>query len=271
MTKLSDGYGAAAPAITRGAGGLIPGSYDADSLPARVYAERPTVLELLGDVTGQEVLDLACGTGTYTRMISDRGAGRVIGVDAQAPLVERARSASRPGQQVEYHLLDAFDMPHLGWFDAVVAGSLFGRLHLRQQLDALCHTVWSHLRPGGRFVGVLPNPDYDRSRPPDNRYGLTYDWAHDLHDGDDFAVNLHHVEPPAVLTWRYWRDETYRAALAAAGLRQIEIRPWRPSPEALERLGEHFWRPWLDNPLSVAVRCSRPALPGTVAARHERL
>ena len=260
MTKLSDRYGAAA-ASTDDAGGRAVGGHDVESLPARMYAERPTVLELLGDVTGREVLDLFCGTGSYTRMISDRGAARVIGVDAQAPLVECARSASRPAQRVEYHVLDVFDMPHLGWFDVVVAGCLLAHARTRPRLDALCRTVWSHLRPGGRFVGVLPNPDYDRRRPPDTRYGLTYDWAHDLRDGDDFAVNLHHVDPPIVLTCSYWRSETYSQVMAAAGLCRIEIRPWQPSTEALQRFGEQFWRPWLDNPLSAALRCARPALP----------
>jgi SAM-dependent methyltransferase len=258
MTKLSDRYGAAAPAITRDAGGWAGDGYDVDSLPARMYAERPTVLELLGDVTGQDVLDLACGSGWYTRMVSDRGAAQVVGVDARAPLVERARSASRPGQRVGYHVLDPFDMPHLGWFDVVIAVCLLEHARSRAQLEALCRTVWSHLRPGGRFVGVLPNSDYDRRRPPDTRYGVTYDWAHDLYDGDDFAVNLHHVDPPLVLTCRYWRNDTYRKAMSAARLRQIEIRPWQPSPEALELFGEPFWRPWLDNPLSMALRCARP-------------
>jgi SAM-dependent methyltransferase len=301
MTKLSDRYDAAAPAATHDAGerpaaaspaaassdtdrpdaassdagspdaaSSAAGSPDAASLLVRVHAERPTVFGLLGDVTGKEVLDLVCGTGSYTRMISDRGAARVIGVDARAPLVELARSASRPTQRVEYHVLDALDMPHLGWFDVVVAGALFNHARTAQQVDALCRTVWSHLRPGGRFVGVLPNPDYDRRRPPDSRYGITYDWAHELRDGDDFVVRLHHVEPPVELTCRYWCHKTCRRALTAAGLRQIEIRPWQPSPEAFEQFGEPFWRPWLDNPLSVALQCVRQALPAAPVSGEGR-
>ena len=50
-------------------------------LPFRVYSEIPDHLELLGDLRGRSVLDLACGEGFYTRLIKKAGADRVVGVD----------------------------------------------------------------------------------------------------------------------------------------------------------------------------------------------
>ena len=49
--------------------------------PWRTYLERYSLLNLLGEVRGKSVLDLACGEGFYSRLVRERGAGRVVGVD----------------------------------------------------------------------------------------------------------------------------------------------------------------------------------------------
>ena len=51
--------------------------YDADvvaqydrsfiEIPLRRYVELPSVYQILGDVTGLSILDLACGTGYYAK------------------------------------------------------------------------------------------------------------------------------------------------------------------------------------------------------------
>lgn len=50
----------------------------------------PPLLELCGEVDGLHVLDLACGNGYLSRRFARQGA-TVIGVDANAPILERAR------------------------------------------------------------------------------------------------------------------------------------------------------------------------------------
>lgn len=50
----------------------------------------PALLELAGDVSGQRVLDVACGQGLATRELARRGA-IVTGVDVSRRLLERAR------------------------------------------------------------------------------------------------------------------------------------------------------------------------------------
>ena len=47
--------------------------------PWREEVEAFTFLELIGDVAGKSVVDLACGEGFYTRRLKDRGAARVRG------------------------------------------------------------------------------------------------------------------------------------------------------------------------------------------------
>src|SRR5215813_6463349 len=49
--------------------------------PWRTYIEGFTLMKLIGDPRGLTVLDVGCGEGFYTRMIRERGAARVTGID----------------------------------------------------------------------------------------------------------------------------------------------------------------------------------------------
>ena len=52
--------------------------------------DRP-MLEACGDVRGLEMLDSGCGEGRFCRIIVERGAKRVLGVDLCAPMIDAAR------------------------------------------------------------------------------------------------------------------------------------------------------------------------------------
>ena len=55
-------------------------------------------MELIGDVAGKSVVDLACGEGFYTRRIRQAGAKRVLGVDLSEGMIELARKQERPNR-----------------------------------------------------------------------------------------------------------------------------------------------------------------------------
>jgi SAM-dependent methyltransferase len=247
----------------------VRGEYDAgaakryttvDDLPIRGYAEVPTFLDALGDVTGNQVLDLACGSGFLTRLISAHGAARVVGVDSSASMIKLGRAALEEDQSIEYHVHDVASLPWLGEFDAVTAGFLLNYSGTRSELTAMCERVIAHLRPGGRFVGSVPDSTYDRHRLHDARYGVTYEWLSDMDDGDRFTFRFHHLDPPLSLECYYWRNETYQRALEDAGFREVRFRPWQPSRAGIESLGEEFWAPWTANPMISVFSCTKPGL-----------
>ncbi|MGG8410147.1 class I SAM-dependent methyltransferase [Streptomyces sp. 12297] len=62
------------------------------TLPIIRYAEVPGFLALVGDVTGKSVLDIACGTGFYSRELRRRGASRVFGFDISGAMVDAAEA-----------------------------------------------------------------------------------------------------------------------------------------------------------------------------------
>ena len=49
-------------------------------IPSREHVEAYTLRRLLGDLSGLSVLDLASGTGIFTRTLRRWGAARVLGV-----------------------------------------------------------------------------------------------------------------------------------------------------------------------------------------------
>lgn len=49
------------------------------------------LLEACGDVTGLRILDSGCGEGRFCRLLVERGAGFVLGVDTCEPMIAAAR------------------------------------------------------------------------------------------------------------------------------------------------------------------------------------
>ena len=93
--------------------------------PWRRYIEEYTFFELLGDVTGLSVFDLACGEGFYSRLVRLRGASRVVGVDLSAEMIRLARaSEAEMPLGIEYLAADAIAFRTSEQFDVVIAAYL---------------------------------------------------------------------------------------------------------------------------------------------------
>ncbi len=113
------------------------------------------LLELLGDVSGRQVLDAGCGEGYLARWLAARGA-HVTGIDLSAPLIELAR-AKDPGARIDYRVADlSRPLPDTaGRFDAVA-----GYLVLNDVRDyrGFAATLAAALKPGGLLALALNNP-----------------------------------------------------------------------------------------------------------------
>lgn len=102
-------------------------------------------LELRGDET---VLDVGCGTGRLTALLAQRlPRGRVIALDRDADMVEKARAQLEP-LGVEVLQGDALALPERG-VDVVFSTATF---HWIVDHDALFASVLRALRPSGRLV-----------------------------------------------------------------------------------------------------------------------
>lgn len=115
-----------------------------------------------GSESGSSLLDLACGRGGDVHKWLSLGIARVKGLDVSLASVEEARArfaARNSGKQYEFHAAD-LQQP---WTDGQVydvVSCMFALHYFFGTEDAakrLLQTVSDHLRPGGVFLGIVPD------------------------------------------------------------------------------------------------------------------
>lgn len=106
---------------------------------------------------GDDVLDVATGTGDLAFAIRQAGAKHVTGVDFSEEMIEAARKkAPKHGPDVRFMLADALDLPFdEGAFDAVTVA--FG-LRNMTDYDAALREMRRVLRPGGCAIVLEMTP-----------------------------------------------------------------------------------------------------------------
>jgi ubiquinone/menaquinone biosynthesis C-methylase UbiE len=133
------------------------------------------LLDLVGDVAGRRVLDLACGHGRVSRHLAGRGA-EVTGVDLSGALIAKAQAAERARPRgIRYLQADAARQGLLAGdrFDAVVC--CFGLSDI-DDLDGAVASVARLLDPGGLFAFSILHPcfpggqDTSGAWPPSGSY-----------------------------------------------------------------------------------------------------
>ena len=107
------------------------------------------MIEACGDVRGLRVLDCGCGEGRFCRMLLDRGAEQVVGVDL-CPLMVAAAGQLASGKDA-YVLANVQDMGFLRDSTFDVAVSYLNQCDL-PDFEANSQEVFRLLKPGGRFI-----------------------------------------------------------------------------------------------------------------------
>ncbi|MER7079013.1 Methyltransferase domain-containing protein [Saccharopolyspora kobensis] len=189
------------------------------------HYDRPACLELLGDVAGKRVLDVACGPGLYAAELVARGA-QVVGCDISPRMVELAAQRAPSAEFRVHDLAEPLD-----WLpDSSVDLVLFAlALEYLDDRAAALRELRRVLRPGGALV-------LSRSHP-------TGDWLR--HGGNYFESRV--IEEIWSRGWqvRYWATplEATCEELCEAGFLIERLREPRPteaaaaiSPERYERL-----------------------------------
>ena len=117
-------------------------------------------------LSGVRVLDLACGWGSLSRDLADRGA-LVTGVELSEPLLEQAHTIEeRERAGIAYLHGDAST---LGWWDRQPFDGVVCNMALMDidDLDATIGTIHAVLRPGGWFNISLLHPCFPGAATPD--------------------------------------------------------------------------------------------------------
>lgn len=119
--------------------------------------ERPVIERLSGDVAGARLLDLGCGSGTYSLRFAERGAS-VTGLDLSAMMIALAiRKARERGVSIDLAVADIGRPLPLAEarFDFVFTATA---LHYVEDLGLTMKEVARVIKPGGRLVASVLHP-----------------------------------------------------------------------------------------------------------------
>jgi len=225
--------------------------------PWRTFVECFTLMNLVGEPQGMHVLDVACGEGFYTRMLRQRGASRVTGVDLSAGMIELAQRQEAAHQLgINYIVGDARQLPEAGAYDLAVAAYLLNYAQTREELQAMCDGIARSLKPGGRFVTVNCSPTLDFPAAPSFRKygfetsvvgpwqeGAPIKWTFHLEDGS-FDIENYHLD-----------TAIHEAAFRKAGFREVRWHRSELSPGGLQSFDRDFWSSLLDFPPITFIEC----------------
>jgi malonyl-CoA O-methyltransferase len=214
----------------------------AASYPARAHnpfmrAEERAMLGLMpGELQGQSVLDVGCGSGRYMLHALRGGAPRVSGVDLSPQMLQRAElelSSYRDRAEIKLMQGDLSSLPVPdAWADVTVCGLVVGHLdNLQQPLRELKRVT----RPGGTIFCSDVHP-----------IGNALGWQRDFKSGDQHYAVRHTQH-----LYGHWH-----AACAALGL-EIE-RVMEPMLDLDDiPAGARFDRQSLKIPVALVFRLRR--------------
>jgi glycine/sarcosine N-methyltransferase len=150
----------------------LSGDYDRFvNWPERLARELPSLEGFLRENGAQRVLDAACGTGHHALALAQRGYD-VLGVDASAGMIERARQNAKAAgvaarfEQIGFGALGTVASEP---FDAVLClGNSLPSLLSEDALEVALEDMAGVLAPGGLLV--VQNLNYDRVWPKRERF-----------------------------------------------------------------------------------------------------
>lgn len=223
--------------------------------PWRQHIELFSTLELVSDLHGKRVLDLACGEGFHTRVLKQKGASQVVGVDISAGMIDLANKEEvRNPLGITYHVCDVKALDLVEQFDLVFAAYLLNYAQSRDELLQMCQAIARHVKPGGRFVTINSNSDYTGQDDSTRKYGFTRQAGKRI-ESEPITWTFFLDSGPFEITNYYLSQATHEWAFQQAGLRDVRWHLPRVSPEGLAQLGKDYWKDFLEQQPVICVEC----------------
>ncbi|MFJ3583277.1 class I SAM-dependent methyltransferase [Streptomyces sp. NPDC090127] len=228
------------------------------SLPLTRYGEVPSFLGLIGDVRGRSVLDLACGTGFYSREVKRRGAADVLGVDISGEMIAAARDIERRDPLgARYEVGDVAELPLLDRrFDIALGVQCLNYAEDIATMERMCAAIHRNLVPGGEFFVLAQKPDYAFDCASLEAYGFRCEPAgEETETGPRVRVTALLDPQPITIVAGAPRREVYERSLRAAGFGELEWVPLQVSEAGIREFGEDFWADFFASPPLEMLRC----------------
>lgn len=226
--------------------------------PWRKHIEAYSFFKLAGNLANKNILDLACGEGFYTRQLKLRGASNVEGVDLSKEMIRLAQEAENKNPLgITYHQHNALNLKLNKKFDLITATYLLNYAKTSEELIQFGKTIAAHLNPGGRFVTINSNPDYQSPVNTLLKYGFTRE-NESYSEGAEIIYRFYQSGERHIEVVNYHLEKnTHEMALKQAGLSNINWHPTKLSPEADNVPGSDFWDAILDSQPVIGLSCNK--------------
>jgi toxoflavin synthase len=228
--------------------------------PWRLHMEQYNFFTVLGDVTGRSVLDLACGEGHYTRRIKQRGAGRTVGVDISARMIELAQEEEkRRPLGIDYIVADAAKVQVGEPFDFVIAAYLLNYAQTADQLRAIAEGISRNLKPGGRFVTVNNNPvQPPETFPLTRKYEFIKSTPGKLVEGAPITFTCFNADGRTIDIENYYLSpETHQRVLESVGLKNVRWHPLKLDPAGEKEHDRGYWDDFIATQPIICLDCEK--------------
>lgn len=118
------------------------------------------VSQMSSDTDNARILEIGCGTGEISHLLSKKTSAKVLGTDLCVPFIDQAKR-NYLSENLRYDVLDFNDfekvnlITHGEKFDYVVGNGILH--HLYHDLDNALANINRLLKPGGKMIFMEPN------------------------------------------------------------------------------------------------------------------
>lgn len=231
---------------------------EAKRQPWRSRVESYSFLNLIGDLRGKKVVDMACGEGHFTRLLRKSGAAEMAGFDLSERMIELARAQEKESPLgIVYRVEDARSVVPQQDFDLAVSAWLLVYARDREELRQMCRGLACWLRPGGRFVTFTTNPDVYSFKPRADyrKYGFEIKLDDETKEGAPILWTIHLKDSSLDIENYYLPVSAYESAFRDAGFSEFKVHGLKlaPNPEGVD--DRDFWADLIDSPPAIMIEC----------------
>ena len=227
------------------------------SNPVKKYSEQHTFFQILGNIHGKSVLDVACGDGYYTRLIKKSGADKIIGVDISDKMIEKAVSIEKKNPlNIEYYVKDAKNLGNIGLFDYSTAVYLFTYANNINSLKLMCNQIYKNLKKNGVLVALTLNPELSQKHMDySKKYGAKMEIKEPIHNGSEINIEIETPYGPINFNNYFWDKQTYEMSLKNAGFKTIKWYDPLVSEKGIKKYGRQYFSDHLIAPGFAIIKC----------------
>ncbi|CAF3399875.1 unnamed protein product [Rotaria socialis] len=187
--------------------------------------EWPSIVKMLPEMEGLNIVDLGCGYGWFCRDARQKGAKQVLGLDISERMLNKAREMTSDTAIIYRNEdLEQLKLPE-ATYDLVYSSLT---LHYIEDLSTLLKTIYQSLTSGGHVVVSVEHPIYTASKHPR--------WLIDEEGQKSWPVNSYQTEGRRITNWltegiikQHRMIGTYLNLLIEQGFIIKHVEEWGPT------------------------------------------